>query len=161
MSKRAATTNGKQETRKTEATKTETTIAMTVATQRVQIALYGLQIQDAAVARATQRLDDARNRRLGAEAGRDHTASQIQLMEGKLAAGTLQESDAKDVQAQLPQIKSELEAQTSEVQNRQAAEAEASSEFRREKAKLVELQDRIERLDKALEKLGASAHPRE
>jgi hypothetical protein len=36
--------------------------SMTVASQRVQIALYGLQIQDAAVARAAQRLDDARNK---------------------------------------------------------------------------------------------------
>lgn len=39
MSKRAATTNGKQETRKTEATKTETTIAMTVATQQLMLPL--------------------------------------------------------------------------------------------------------------------------
>src|ERR1700678_2864526 len=56
--------------------------AMTVASQRVQIALYALQMQDAAVARAAQRLDSARDRRSGAEANRDHTASAIQELEG-------------------------------------------------------------------------------
>lgn len=35
---------------------------MTVASQRVQIALYALQIQDAAVARAEQRVDSARSK---------------------------------------------------------------------------------------------------
>ena len=50
--------------------------AMTVASQRVQIALYTLQMQDAAVARTTQRLDEARNRckggRKSSEIGRAH-----------------------------------------------------------------------------------------
>jgi len=128
--------------------------AITLASQRVQIALYGLQIQDAAVARAAQRLDDARNRRLGAEAGREHTASQLQMMESSLASGKLPESETKEVQSRLPQLKSELDAQTSEVQNRQAVEAEAGSEFRTQQVKLSELQERIDRLDKALEKMG-------
>ncbi len=34
---------------------------MTAASQRVQIALYGLQMQDGAVDRATQRVDNVRN----------------------------------------------------------------------------------------------------
>ncbi len=38
----------------------------------------------------------------------------------------------------------------------QAAEADASSQLRNDQAKLVELQDRIERLDKSLEKLSAA-----
>jgi chromosome segregation ATPase len=75
------------------------------------------------------------------------------MMENRLASGTLAESEAKDVQSRLPQLKSELDAQTTDLQNRQAAEAEASSQFRSEQAKLTELQDRIDRLDKALEKL--------
>jgi hypothetical protein len=40
-----------------------------------------LQMQDAAVARAAQRMDSARDRRSGAEANRDHTASVIQELE--------------------------------------------------------------------------------
>ena len=130
--------------------------AMTVASQRVQIALYALQMQDAAVARAAQRLDSARDRRSGAEANRDHTASVIQGLEGKLASGTLAESDAKEVKEALPQMRGQIEGQTAEVQTLQAAEAEASSQLRSEQAKLGDVQDRIERLDKTLEKLGAS-----
>jgi len=52
-------------------------------------------------------------------------------------------------------MKSQIEGQTAEVQTLQAAEAEASSQLRSEQAKLGDVQDRIERLDKTLEKLGA------
>jgi chromosome segregation ATPase len=128
--------------------------AMTVASQRVQIALYGLQLQAAAVGRAAQRLDDARNRRIGAETGRDHTSAEIQSMESRLAAGALSGDETVALRSHLPQMKSELETQTAESQARMAAEAEASSQLQSEQAKLAELQDRIERLDKALEKLG-------
>jgi chromosome segregation ATPase len=126
--------------------------AMTVASQRVQIALYALQMQDAAVARAAQRLDDARNRRSGAEVNRDHTASAIQGLESKLSSGTLGEG----LKEELSQMKSQIEPQTAELQTLQAAEAEASSQLRNEQAKLADVQDRIERLDKTLEKLGAA-----
>jgi hypothetical protein len=51
--------------------------AMTVASQRVQIALHELQMQDAAVARAKQRVDNTQNRCLGAERNRLHTAAEI------------------------------------------------------------------------------------
>ena len=121
--------------------------AMTVASQRVQIALYALQMQDAAVARAAQRLDSMRDRRTGAEANRAGTALAIQGLESK--------AETKELQALLSQMKSQIEGQTAEVQTLQAAEAEASSQLRSEQAKLADVQDRIERLDKTLEKLGA------
>jgi chromosome segregation ATPase len=130
--------------------------AMTVASQRVQIALYALQMQDAAVARAAQRLDSARDRRSGAEANRDRTASAIQGLEGKLASGTPAQAEAKELQGALAELKSQIGPQTAELQTCQAAEAEASSQLRSEQAKLAEVQDRIERLDKTLEKLGAA-----
>jgi chromosome segregation ATPase len=130
--------------------------AMTVASQRVQIALYALQIQDAAVARAAQRLDNARNKCSGTAANREHTASEIQRLESGIASGTLTEADTKAVQSALPQMKREIEAKTLEVQACQVAEAEASSQLRSDQAKLADLQDRIERLDKTLEKLGGA-----
>jgi chromosome segregation ATPase len=128
--------------------------AMTVASQRVQIALSALQIQDAAVARAAQRLDEARNKCSGTEAHRDHTAAGIQKLESELASGTLPEAQTKDLQSMLAQMKSEIEGQAAEVQTCQAAELDASSQLRNDQAKLADLQDRIERLDKTLEKLG-------
>jgi len=128
--------------------------AMTVASQRVQIALYALQMQDAAVTRAAQRLDSARDRRTGAEANRAGTALAIQGLEGKLASATPAQAETKELQSLLSQMKSQIEGQTAEVQTLQAAEAEASSQLRSEQAKLGDVQDRIERLDKTLEKLG-------
>jgi chromosome segregation ATPase len=129
---------------------------MTVASQRVQIALYGLQMQDAAVARLAQRLDEARNKRMGAEVGRDRMAGEIKKLEDSVASGNLKGVEHEALQERLAQLKSEVERSTAEVQKWEAAEAEASSQYQREQAKLGEIQDRIERLDKVLEKIGVS-----
>jgi septation ring formation regulator EzrA len=131
--------------------------AMTAASQRVQIALYGLQMQDAAVARATQRLDSARNKCTGADGNRQHTATEIQRMESGLAIAAMPENEARAFKVRLTEMKNTLEVQTAEVQACQAAEAEASSQLRSDQTKLLDLQDRIARLDKALEQLGDTA----
>jgi chromosome segregation ATPase len=139
--------------------------AMTLTSQRVQIALYSLQIQDAAVARSSQRLDEARNRCRGEETNRQHTAAEIQRLERFLAEnqqqiagpeipGASPAAEAKAIEARLPELKTTLEVQTTTVQTCQTAEAEASGGLRNDQAKLAELQDRIERLDKALEQLA-------
>ena len=137
--------------------------AATVASQRVQIALYTLQMQDAAVARATGRMDDARNKCRGEEVNRQHIASDIQRLESSLAAtltappdipGAVPADEAKAIQSRLPELKNALDTQTTELQACQSAEAEASIQLRNDRAKLAELQDRIERLDKSLEQLG-------
>lgn len=130
--------------------------AMTLASQRVQIALHALQMQDSAVARAAQRLDATRNKCSVAEVDRLHMASDVQRLEGAFGSGTMGQAEAKDLQSLLTQRKSEIEAKTAEVQTCQAAEAEASNQLRIEQAKLGDLQDRIERLDKTLEKLGVA-----
>jgi chromosome segregation ATPase len=127
---------------------------MTVASQRVQIALYALQMQDAAVARSAQRLDSVHTRCIGADEGRQHTAADIQRLESSLASGTVPQNEAEAVKQRLNELKSHLDAQTAEVQTCQAGEAEASTQLRNDQAKLLDLQDRIERLDKALEQFG-------
>src|ERR1035437_4740861 len=124
--------------------------AMTAAAQRVQIALSALQMQDAVVARAAQRLDDARNKCAGAEAKRQHMATEIQELEGMLVGANPGEARTKAAQLQLARTKSEIEPKAMDVQTCRAAEAEASSQLRNDQAKLVDLQDRIERLDKTL-----------
>jgi len=126
--------------------------AMTVASQRVQIALYALQMQDAAVARSTQRADTARDRCSGALEKQRHNAAEFQRMEDALASGKLTEAETKEVQNALTREKNMIEADTAEVQTCQANEAEASGQLRNEQAKMTGLQDKIERLDKALEK---------
>jgi chromosome segregation ATPase len=129
--------------------------AMTVASQRVQIALYVLQMQNDAVTRAAQRLDAARSQRTAAESARDHTTADIQRMEGTLASRTLGQPENKEVQEVLADFKRRIETQTAELQTRQLAETEASSQLRNEQAKLDDLQDRVNRLDKTLEKMSA------
>jgi chromosome segregation ATPase len=130
--------------------------AMTAASQRVQIALYALQMQDGAVARSAQRLDSVHNACKGAMEARQHSASEIPKVEAELAAGTNDANRLRDLQSFLAQTKTSLELHTTEVQECQAAEAEATTQLRNDQAKLVDLQDRIERLDKTLEKLGGA-----
>jgi hypothetical protein len=54
---------------------------MTVASQRMQIAVSQMQVQDTAVARATQRADDAHNRCMEIENRRHDAATEVQRIE--------------------------------------------------------------------------------
>jgi len=130
---------------------------MTVASQRVQIAVSQMQVQDAAVARATQRADDAHNRCMEIENRRHDAATEVQRIESALSSGTMQESQTKELQSRLAELKRMLDARTAETQSCQAAEAEASSQLQNEQVKLTELRERIERLDRTLEKVSAAA----
>lgn len=128
--------------------------AMTVASQRVQIALYSLQMQDAAVARAAQRADSARNKCQGNEGARQHLTSEITRLESSQATGTATKSETEATKSRLADLKNELDGQTVALQTCQAAEAEAASQLRNEQAALVDLQGRISQLDKSLERLS-------
>ncbi len=130
--------------------------AMTVASQRVQIALSQLQIQDAAVARATQRLDTTHSKCVGAEANRQHTTMEVQRLQTVLDSGTLQDSQTKEIQPRLTELKGILDTQAAEAQSCQTAEGEASGQLQNEQTKLAALQERIEGLDKSLEKLSGA-----
>ncbi len=130
--------------------------AMTVASQRAQIALHSLQIQEAAVSRTTQRLDAARNSCSVLEQNRKHFAADITAMEATLSSGATLEGEALTFKSRLPNLKRGLEEQTAEFQACQQSEADVSNQLRNDQAKLLELQDRIERLDKTLEKLSAN-----
>jgi chromosome segregation ATPase len=130
--------------------------AMTAGSQRAQIALSQLQIQDGAVARATQRLEDTHNRCTGAEANRQHTATDIQRLQTALDAGTVQADQVKEIQPRLTDLKIMLDSQAAEVQACQTAEGEAAGQLQNEHTKLTELQERIDRLDKTLEKLSGA-----
>ena len=129
---------------------------MTVASQRVQIALYQLQMQDGAVARTAQLLDSVRSKCSLAEENRRRTAAAIQALEGAVASGTVPPPETEVVKQRLIELKGQIESQTSEAQTCQASEAEATTQLRNDQAKLLDLQDRIARLDKALEQLGSA-----
>ena len=129
---------------------------MTVASQRVQIALYSLQMQDAAVARESVRFDAVHEKCVAGEAQRQKLASDIQTVEGELSAGTVSPDVAKALQVELRDSKRLLESKSTEVQLCQAAEVEASSRFRNEQSGLADLKERIQRLDQGLEKAAGA-----
>jgi chromosome segregation ATPase len=130
--------------------------AITVASERMQIALVSLQMQDGAVARATGRLDAVTSRCSGAQVNHDHLIADVQRGEAAFASGTVSAAEAADLRSRLSEVKSQTDAAQAEVLACQAAEADASSQLRNDQAKLADLQDRIDRLDKTLEKLGAA-----
>jgi chromosome segregation ATPase len=123
---------------------------MTVASQRVQIALYALQMQDAAVARAEQAVDADRNKCASIDVNRQHTAQAVQQLENATASVTpgVEQPPNKDLKERLAEMKGNLEVITSEGDGCRAAQAEASNRLQTERSRLTELQDRIGRLDK-------------
>ena len=125
--------------------------AMTVASQRVQIALYSLQLQDDAMSRSSQKLDAIREKCATAEANRQHTAVDLQRFESMAVSPTVSDPEARQFKAHVTDLKTVLESQTTEAQACQAREAEAATQFRNDQARFTELQDRIQRLDRALE----------
>jgi hypothetical protein len=117
--------------------------------QRVQIVMYRLQAQSTLVSRATQRLDDARNRCTGAQNQQRNLAIQVQQMEEHLR-GNIDPNDRKQTEDQLRRFKSTIEMFANDEQQCHAREADADSQFRAERVKLSELEDQLDKLDKVL-----------
>ena len=121
----------------------------TVAAQRVQILLYRLQGQEVAVARASQRLEDARSRLVEAQSNRKKLAAEIKYYED-LQSRTENPKERKDIEDLLPRLKAKLEMLADEEQQRQTREIEAEEQLRMAQAKLSGLQDHLDQLEKAL-----------
>ncbi len=126
----------------------------TATAQRAQIALYRLQRQDEAVARATERLSEARFKLANVESDKNKKAVEIQS-----AKAAVSHSDAADAQTHfeevvLPELKSQLETLEKEEQQARAREAEAEQQLRDEQVKLDGLNDLLDRFNNALEEIG-------
>ena len=102
---------------------------MNVASQRVQIALSQLQMQEGVVTRASQRSDNARSRCQSMAESQQRTTGDMGRIQSALDSGKLPENQNKDFQSELSRLKSSLEAQTAEVQSCQTAETEASGQL--------------------------------
>jgi hypothetical protein len=130
--------------------------AMTVASQRVQIALYNLQMQDAAAIRSSQRLDEVRRSCSDLETRRRDTAGEVQRMETDGDSGRLEPNQPKELQAAvLAERKRVLESLTADEQTCRGTESEAEIQHRNDQVKLAAAQERIDRLDKELDKTAA------
>ena len=132
----------------------------TIAGQRAQILIYRLQGQEAAVARASQRLDEARDKLARIQDERKHVARDVKQHEDFISNTENSLAQRKEAEDSLRQLKTRLESLENEEQQRQTREIEAEQQLRTEEVRLSDLRDQLDRLDKSLEnasrRLGGS-----
>ena len=132
----------------------------TIAAQRAQILIYRLQGQEAAVARASQRLDEARDRLARIQDERKHVAADVKRFEDSVSSTENPLTRGKEAEDGLRQLKTRLELLENEEQQRQTREIEAEQQLRAEEVRVSDLRDQLDRLDKTLEnasrRLGGS-----
>jgi isoleucyl-tRNA synthetase len=121
--------------------------------QSGQILLSRLQIQEVAVSRASQHLDDARSKLAEVQVVIRSETAEIKHFEDAPNTG----DNGPQVEAALNRAKSDLEASTSLAQQRQSIETDAELQLRTEADKLSRLESL---LDELVEKIGnASEQP--
>jgi len=125
----------------------------TVAAQRVQIALYRLQLQDSAVERASNQAETARGRLADVVERRKHVAIQVEQVDEK-RAHTEDAQERKGLEEALGEFKRNLDGLTAEEQQLQARAIEAENRLRAEQNKLDALHALLDQLDQALQNIG-------
>jgi hypothetical protein len=123
-----------------------------VTMQRVQIVLYRLQSQTSLVTRSSSQMDTARSQLGFTQTQKKSMTAQVQQMEESLR-NTQDPMERKHLQDALPQMKNNLERVTAEEQRFQSMQIDAETQWRAEQAKLADLQDQLDRLDKVLDSL--------
>jgi hypothetical protein len=128
----------------------------TAATLRAQILIFRVQAQEAAVARASQRLDEATTRHTQWAEKRKQYVSQLKWYENKRES--IEDSvEGKKYDDEIASMKAQMDAEIPYEQELEAKEAELKEEVRNEEAKLGRLQDELDRMDKMLENSDASS----
>ena len=120
-----------------------------IAARRAQILIYRLHVQEAVVARASQRLDQAR---LGVEqwrAQKNYRAVQIKRYE-EMKDRTEDAAQRAQFDQAIADLKTQAEAWIPEEQELQATELELEQQLRIEQAKLDQLEGELDRLDQAV-----------
>lgn len=117
--------------------------------RRAQILIHRLYVQEAAVARATQRLDEVKSELNQLRAQRNYQEGQIKNYEDMRdhAEGA---DERKRYENAIGNFKAQLEALGPMEQETQAKGSEMEQQLRIEQAKLDQLQDELDRLDKAV-----------
>jgi len=129
----------------------QTTSAMAA---RAQIALYRLQRENEAVARATQRVSDARQRIAQLEDARSHKAQDVEQDRAALNRNNEPNAQQDFEEVVLHRLKSELKLLQRQEQQARAEQAEAEQQLQNEQVKLDGLNDLLDRYNDALEKVG-------
>lgn len=126
--------------------------------QRVQIVMYRLQSQSVALDRASQRLEQARGACSQAQSQQKMLAGQVERVEAQ--KGRAQNpAEQKSLEEVLANMKSSIEMWTGEEQQCQVERSQAEGQFRAEQARMSELQEQLEKLDKLLAGFGVKQAP--
>jgi hypothetical protein len=115
--------------------------------QRAQIAMYRLQAQAAFVEKATQRLDMARGQCKQLQEQQKFAAAQMERMKKQ---GPQNGVDPKQAEQMMFGLQAGMDAWAEQMQQCQAEQMEAESQFRMEQGKMVELEQQLARLDQVL-----------
>ena len=134
----------------------------TVAAQRAQILIYRVQAQESVVRRMQERVDDARSRLAQVRFEQNNRAISMKQIEEKKGRTETPTTEQKDLEDTLTQIKARFDAEANTEGEIQARITDAEDRLRIEQAKLGELQDQLDRLDKTLESSSqqAGSNPR-
>jgi chromosome segregation ATPase len=117
---------------------------------KAQILLYRLQVQEATVARVSQHLNDLRSQLAQLQKHRRELEAFLKQSES-LDNAEMSPEARKQLQSDLTANKSDLEWLPAEEQQKQAGEQEAEQQLRAEQTKLNDLEERVDRLEKALD----------
>jgi hypothetical protein len=126
-----------------------------IAARMAQILIYRLHVQEAAVARACQRLDEAKSSIEQLQASRKYQEIQLKRYQDMKdrAENAVQRQEFEDA---ITELKAQMEASVSEEQEVQIREMELERQSRIEQAKLDQLQEELDRLDQAV--ISAALH---
>lgn len=124
---------------------------MTLVAQRMQILLYRVQLQDEVTKKAAQRYDQASAKVRDAERNRTEAMSDLKTAEENLASvrSPIERNSRED---QVREMKRRVEMWSNDESGCRATEAVAASDLRSEQAKLSELQQRLDTVERQLEK---------
>jgi chromosome segregation ATPase len=123
------------------------TVAATI--QRVQIVMYRLQAESALLNRATERLENTRAGCSQAREQRKYMTAQLEQAEAR-QRNSHSPIDQKVAEDMLAQLKSSTEMLASTERDCQTSEIDAQVQLRAEQAKMDDLQDQLDKLDKVL-----------
>lgn len=124
--------------------------------QKAQIVLYQMQAQQTAVARAQQRLDDARGTLAQLQVDEKHIKDETKMLEESTekSQNAIERKDAEDA---LPRLKARAEELAGMEQQAQTKEAVAEGQLQTEQAKLDALQSELTQLERMMESLARPA----
>jgi hypothetical protein len=129
---------------------------MTLIGQRVQILLYRVQLQDDATRKAGLRYDQVAGKLKDVERNRAEAVSGLKAAEDRLAA--MQNANERKVGEVIAhEMKRRVDMWANDESAYRAAEVSAGSDLRTEQGKLLELQQRLDRLEQQLERYAPAA----